>query len=164
MTFNGELEMHWTYKNTCCMCCGIPQVSGKYFSNNGRAVRATVDHILLRSLGGTSGIDNLAVMCYDCNHLRGNLFAEMQEFIDWYWSDEELPKQKNFSYLNENPSKKVPYYQRFSFGPASIVPPELPKQESKSEVVDIVVLKGVEYIQYKHPLFGNSLIKKENTL
>lgn len=144
------------YRNTCCMCCGIPQVSPQYFKNpEGKAVRATVDHVLLRSLGGSSSELNLVTMCYDCNQLRGNLFAELPEFIDWYWSSEDLPVLKNFSYLSEQPrNKRVKYIP--SGGKA------LPSKNN-SVPIKIVEMNGIKYQEYKHPLFGTSMVRLENT-
>lgn len=151
------------YRNTCCMCCGIPQVSQQYFIKADKTlVKATVDHVLLKSLGGSSNQKNLVLMCYDCNQLRANHFAELDEFIDWYWSGEEQLPARNFSYLNENPKSKKRY--RFTFEPVqekpAINPPVLEKKH-ESIPLDIVEMNGVKYRHYKHPLFGNSLIKIE---
>lgn len=157
------------YRGTCCMCCGIPQVSRQYFIKADKTlVQATVDHVLLKSLGGSSNQNNLVLMCYDCNQLRANHFAELDEFIDWYWSGEENIPERNFSYLNENPKRKKRY--RFTFGPAPVqetkpckIAINTPVLEKKHESIplDIVEMNGVKYRHYKHPLFGNSLIKIE---
>lgn len=157
------------YRNTCCACCGIPQVSPKYFRKmDGTLVRHTVDHDKLRSLGGSNSIENLVSMCYDCNQTRGDLFAGLQEYIDWYWSDEPLPKVKNFSYLRENPNNTDVFLKRRDFEKNSlnitksfIDIPVLPSK-NKSIPMNIVELNGVKYQEYKHPLYGISLIKIED--
>ena len=154
------------YRNTCCMCCGIPLKNEKYFEKeDGTLVRCTVDHVLLKSLNGQNTIDNLVLMCHDCNHLRGNLFAELEQFIEWYWSDEPLPKEKNFSYIHNAPRNKYAF--------SSNMFREVPKREYAVEQADIpllepkntsvligtIELNGYKYNQYKHPLFGKSLVK-----
>ncbi|SOK59323.1 hypothetical protein [Yersinia phage fHe-Yen9-03] len=153
------------YRNTCCMCCGIPQISRQFFkTHDGKLVQATVDHVVLRSLGGSSEAENLVMMCYDCNQLRANLFAELNQFIDWYWSDDELPRTKNFSYLKDNPK----YKHKFTFNKTytkhkspSSVGIVLPSKNS-SVALNVIEMNGVKYQEYKHPLFGNSLIKIED--
>lgn len=145
-------DMNQVYRNVCCMCCGIPQVSKNYFKKlDGTLVRYTQDHVFLRSLGGSNCIDNLVPMCYDCNQLRGNLFAELTEFLEWYWSGEPLPVSKNFSYLTK-PKKitKEDYNWIPKLGSNTISVP-----------VKVVYLNGVAYQEYKHPTFGTSLIKIE---
>lgn len=86
-----------------CVCCGARQSTNiKYFIlSSGRRSRVTRDHILLKSLGGASDNTNLNYMCHHCNQLRGNLFAEQKEFMDWFKSGEPLPEKKNFSYIHE---------------------------------------------------------------
>jgi hypothetical protein len=172
------------YRNTCCACCGIPQVSPKYFQKlDGTLVRHTLDHDKLRSLGGLNTADNLVSMCYDCNQTRGDLFAGLQEYIDWYWSEEPLPKVKNFSYLREKPKsaevfvkrgasvKRSGSFLRLNKGfvhnsTENDIRPEnnitvLPNQ-NKSVPTRIIEMNGVKYQEYKHPLFGKSLIKIED--
>lgn len=169
------------YRNTCCACCGIPQVSPKYFQKlDGTLVRHTLDHDKLRSLGGSNSIDNLVSMCYDCNQTRADLFAGLQEYIDWYWSDEPLPKVKNFSYLREKPKSTEVFVKRGasvkrsgsflrlnkgfvdkSSNKSADNIPVLPSQ-NKSVPTRIVEMNGVMYQEYKHPLFGTSLIKIED--
>lgn len=161
------------------MCCGIPQVSVRYFmKNDGTQVRSTVDHVLLRSLGGANTVDNLVLMCHDCNQMRGNLFAELDEFIFWYWSGEPLPKEKNFSYLRDKPGTSK---HRFTFNNVSssvnnerkdtkirvknyntkdvLSIPVLEPKSSQSVLIGTVEMNGYVYEQYKHPLFGTSMVK-----
>lgn len=140
------------YRNTCCMCCGIPQVSSTYFQKPDKTlVRSTVDHVLLKSLGGSNNDSNLVLMCYDCNQMRGNLFAELDQFISWYWSDMPLPTEKNFSYLKDKPqSKKNKIKIKVKHKPTSVY---------DSELCGTVMINGFKYNKFKHPLFGMSLVK-----
>ena len=150
------INLDYVYRGTCCVCCGIPQISSKYFQTfNGKLVLHTVDHDLLRSLGGSNSVDNLNSMCYDCNHMRGNMFAELQQFLDWYNSGEEYPKFKNFSYLYENPNR---VRARASVVKKEVTAPVLVSQ-NKSVPTRIVVIKGIQYQEYTHPMFGKSLIQ-----
>lgn len=159
------------HQNTCCACCGIPLKDSKYFQKeDGTLVRCTVDHILLRSLNGANDADNLILMCYDCNHLRSNLFAELDEFIAWYWSDEPLPKEKNFSYIRKHKKyklcrnifirkvKKIRSNNQSSLNSEHVIPVLKPKS-SESVLVGTIELNGYKYNQYQHPLFGKSLVK-----
>lgn len=45
-----------------CYWCGSPM---KY-------TKATIEHVIPRSLGGGNAIDNLALSCWRCNQKRGN--------------------------------------------------------------------------------------------
>jgi hypothetical protein len=106
-------------------------------------------------------------MCYDCNQTRSNLFAELQQFIDWYWSDKPLPVKKNFSYLNENPNyltrNKVVNSSTKNKKTTNDEVKKIPVLVSKNNSVPtrIVQMNGSMYQEYLHPLFGTSLIKIE---
>lgn len=156
------------------MCCGIPQISNKFFmKEDGTKVQATVDHVLLRSLGGPNTEDNLVIMCYECNQLRSNLFAELDEFIHWYWSGEPLPKEKNFSYLYKYKRNKN-RFENYTFKGNTFVKSSaklinhstnnIPVQKSKTEsvLVRTIEMNGYMYNEYKHPLYGTSHVKVEN--
>ena len=151
-------NMNEVYRNACCMCCGIPQVSKQYFKKlDGTLVRYTVDHVLLRSLGGPNSIDNLVPMCYDCNQLRGNLFAELTEFLQWYWSGEAIPVLKNFSYLKDKPKSNSVSNKKISTNQYKGIPVISIKQTSVPGKV--VYLNGVPHQEYKHPIYGTSLVR-----
>lgn len=155
-------NMNEVYRNACCMCCGIPQVSKQYFKKlDGTLVRYTVDHVFLRSLGGSNSIDNLVPMCYDCNQMRGNLFAELTEFLQWYWSGEPLPVLKNFSYLKDKPKSNIVQHKKISGNQYNGIPVLTSKKISVP--VKVVYLDGVAYQEYKHPIYGTSLIKIEDS-
>ena len=152
-------NMNEVYRNTCCMCCGIPQVSKQYFKKlDGTLVRYTVDHVLLRSLGGSNHMDNLVPMCYDCNQIRSNHFAELQEFLDWYWSGEDLPVLKNFSYLKDKPNFKHSASKKKINTTQYKDIPVLGKKEN-SVPGNVIYLKGIAYQEYKHPVYGTSLVR-----
>lgn len=79
-----------------CACCGADNVYFKFNKEKGRVIfkayikksnkeqLMTVDHDVLKALGGQNNISNYNPMCYDCNALRGSRFAEFKEFKDWY--------------------------------------------------------------------------------
>lgn len=150
---NNEFELYdnvEVYRNTCCACCGIPRVNQSYFLKpDGTVSKSTVDHMLLKSLGGSSLQTNLIPMCFECNQLRANIFAEFDEFIDWYWNGpNELP-ERNYSYLTDNPNKiKKP-----------LIKMPVLKSKNLSKEVDVVIISGIKYKEYNHPLYGTSLIR-----
>ena len=61
----------------------------------GRYILQTVDHAVLKSMGGVDTVDNLNTMCVRCNSRRGNHYPELQDFLDIhnkinpekYWND-----------------------------------------------------------------------------
>lgn len=85
-----------------CACCGGDNVyfrfhkeKGRvtfkaYISTNGTEQLMTVDHDMLKSLGGPDTVANYNPMCYRCNQIRGSRFAEFKEFKDWYDSKEVI--------------------------------------------------------------------------
>ena len=152
-------NMNEVYRNTCCMCCGIPQVSKQYFKKlDGTLVRFTVDHVLLRSLGGSNHMDNLVPRCYDCNQVRSNHFAELPEFLDWYWSGEDLPVLKNFSYLKDKPRFKSSLSRKkINITQYNDIPVIGKKENSVSG--NAIYLNGIAYREYNHPVYGNSLVR-----
>lgn len=111
--FNSKLRVFHSGK-TSCICCGKGKRKSdlyfQYTNDSGLNLYAkygwkssmlTIDHNLLKSLGGDTQPNNLNTMCYECNYLRGNNFAEVDEFLYWY----NHPKrksiiQKNFSYID----------------------------------------------------------------
>lgn len=78
-----------------CHCCG--QTNIYYRINENKVLEAyihkenakdemrlTVDHDYLASLGGINHADNYHALCYKCNTLREDRFAEYPEFKEWY--------------------------------------------------------------------------------
>lgn len=96
-----------------CDCCNAGNITYKYDPELGMMMyagkhRMTMDHDLLNSLDGSNDVGNQHLLCYRCNQLRGNLFAEYKEFKDWYNHVVEQGKKpqnqinsvkRNFSYL-----------------------------------------------------------------
>lgn len=125
-----------------CVCCKARQSrkDKKYFIlETGELSRVTRDHVLLRSLGG----EEIKYMCDRCNTLRGNYFAEQDEFVQWFReSPNKIRPTRNFSYIKDK--HILPRTERYSDGST-----ELP----------VYQLKDGMYREYIHPLFGKSLIK-----
>lgn len=96
------LEM---YKETGSLKCSCCESSEAYFvfhvengratfrpmvdTNNGRQV-LTVDHDVLKSLGGKDEAQNYNPLCYKCNQIRGSRFAGFKEFKEWYDAQEVI--------------------------------------------------------------------------
>lgn len=121
ITFSNGIKTKYTSKlrlfaqgHTHCICCGRgKRESDKhfeyshekglnlFFKHNWKSVMLTVDHDLLSSLGGIAQTYNLNIMCEECNNLRGNSFAQVEEFIYWFNHPKRKPiTQKNFSYID----------------------------------------------------------------
>lgn len=97
-----------------CHCCSLgihfrlePKDGMVMYSNKDKPM--TLDHDLLNSLEGSNDVSNQHLLCYQCNQMRGNRFAEYSEFKSWY--DNCIKKnlnpfaeinkvKKNFSYLD----------------------------------------------------------------
>lgn len=111
--FNSKLRM-FALGNTHCICCGKgKRESDLYFMHSNetglnlfakygwKSVMLTVDHNLLKSLGGIAQTYNLNTMCEECNNFRGNSFAQVEEFIYWFHHPKKKRiTQKNFSYID----------------------------------------------------------------
>lgn len=61
----------WVKQKGVCAYCDIEFKTAK---------EATLDHINPKSKGGSKNITNLALVCYDCNQLKGN-FSTLEEAI-----------------------------------------------------------------------------------
>lgn len=62
--------------NKCCHCGCETYLTGQPIPKGMREnQRATVDHKICRSHGGTDHASNLALCCRRCNALRGNVFS-----------------------------------------------------------------------------------------
>lgn len=94
------------HESTKCQLCGLDNMYFKvkesnyitpyYTKPNGNPVLVTIDHNLLKSLGGSDLPKNLSLLCMDCNYKRDNISAELKEFLD-------NPEMKpNFSYVEYN--------------------------------------------------------------
>lgn len=83
-----------------CSCCDSSEAYFVFSVSKGRVTfsamvdvggkpRAlTVDHDMLKSLGGVDNSTNYNPLCYNCNQIRGSRFAGFKEFKEWYDSQE----------------------------------------------------------------------------
>ncbi|WNV47583.1 hypothetical protein ENKO_481 [Klebsiella phage fENko-Kae01] len=69
--------------------CGRATFRAMVDTNSGRQV-LTVDHDVLKSLGGKDEEQNYNPLCYKCNQIRGSRFAGFKEFKEWYDSQEVI--------------------------------------------------------------------------
>ena len=66
-------KLLWNTSNHTCPICGVHMTNkGKVDASN----YATIDHIVPKSRGGTSNIENLRLICRKCNNKRGNRVEE----------------------------------------------------------------------------------------
>ncbi len=63
-----ELRKALVARTGHCAYCGRPFVHTSNRNNS----RPTLDHVVPLSKGGKHTIDNLAVICFSCNSLKGN--------------------------------------------------------------------------------------------
>lgn len=135
-----------------CACCGADNVYFKFYKEKGRVIfRAfvkkgnheelmTVDHDLLKSLGGDNNLSNYNPMCYSCNQLRGSLFAEFKEFKDWYDAKQADEKVKlvevaNFCFIDYEQNKHNNQFFNNVVG-AKTLPPHLIEAMKKTMRTD----------------------------
>lgn len=109
-----------------CACCGADNIYfhlskhkklSARFRIDGKYVKATRDHYILKTLKGSNHLNNMTLLCETCNLLRDSYFAEYKEFKDYY--DECMkvhgkyitPEAANYCYieplknLTNNPTK-----------------------------------------------------------
>lgn len=85
-----------------CACCesstayyllkkedGIVRFKPYVDTANGRQA-LTVDHDILKSMGGSNNITNFNLLCEACNQLRGSCFARYDAFKDWYDAQDKV--------------------------------------------------------------------------
>lgn len=97
-----------------CKCCGNTNIfyvirdDGKKLNavieKDGKILRITRDHNILKTLGGSNSNSNMNALCEYCNKLRGSDFAEYQEFKEYYDSFGEseyvVPTTANFCHID----------------------------------------------------------------
>lgn len=68
-TFKKALRLAWRrhFGGKCQSCECLMHFEIRYRSHKHYA---TIDHIVARALGGTDALDNLQVICKDCNNLK----------------------------------------------------------------------------------------------
>lgn len=95
-----------------CDCCNkemffsvVESEGKKWLHGMVEGSRITLDHNMLKSLEGGDTVDNLHLLCNSCNQLRGNHFAEYNEFKEWFKSTpnpsvKTLPPTRNYCILD----------------------------------------------------------------
>jgi 5-methylcytosine-specific restriction endonuclease McrA len=73
------------YKNTdlvpCCFC-----------KNPLKKEEVTIEHIIPRSLGGSTKKQNITISCHPCNHERSDLPFDF--YAEWCFNKEKIKKYK----------------------------------------------------------------------
>jgi|SRR6478609_8217918 len=131
-----------------CECCGADNVYFKFHKENGRVTfkafvktdkgeqPMTVDHDMLKSLGGADGVSNYNPMCYRCNQLRGSRFAGFKEFKEWYDAQEYIDTiaglpDANFCFIDYSLNKNNNQFFNNVVG-AKTLPPRLVQAMKKT--------------------------------
>lgn len=90
------INIYTKTKSLKCECCNSGQAYFKFKFIDNRVILSpfvqtiygekalTVDHNVLKSLGGSNSIDNYTPLCDFCNTLRGSRFADYDSFKYWY--------------------------------------------------------------------------------
>ena len=87
VTTAQKTKYHW-YKmgQKRCPCCGV-QLTWEHRASSKRS--ASVEHLVLKSHGGSNHQFNLLVLCVNCNADRGN--------SDWFeWIEKKQPAKKEW--------------------------------------------------------------------
>jgi 5-methylcytosine-specific restriction endonuclease McrA len=105
----------------CCWCDGLTVIGGS------GPDRATIEHLVPASLGGTDDLENLALACFECNHARGNAERPPAEFLS-----KKLEKSRSRHAPKAPPRGKVQVFERewaswMGLQVASIEPKEKPR-------------------------------------
>ena len=69
-----------------------------YGQKNGHWYPMTIDHVIPKSIGGTSRLSNLVVMCANCNHGKANevkLWQRIHQFFSKLFYKPNIPKNAN---------------------------------------------------------------------
>lgn len=105
-------------KGASCMCCGaddaVLKLTGEghvhaLVNKSNKYIPLTVDHNMLKCLGGPDTLENLNPLCTECNSLRGNFFGSVDNFIFWYHNEylKTGKKMKVLDYSNIDISKNA---------------------------------------------------------
>ena len=103
-----------------CFCCGktnlFMMLNEKnrfviYTKHENKHIRMTLDHDLLKSLGGSDCLTNLHALCEECNSNRGCNFTTYDEFKKYY--DYCIKKFGKFKkYFKKYSTLKRNFYER----------------------------------------------------
>jgi len=95
MSYRTELLTRWQEQNRLCIWCGRETWNHTTMSRdeardrlditkgtsnatrNLRRRKATAEHIVPKSCGGSLGLRNICCACAECNHTRGNIVDAM---------------------------------------------------------------------------------------
>ena len=70
-----DIETLWASQSGLCALCGEPMMRNRFEAPHSRIwekQRATIDHIIPCSKGGTDARDNLQLAHAHCNKVKGN--------------------------------------------------------------------------------------------
>lgn len=140
-TVRALLHYHQQHGELKCVCCGNDNVYFKFHKDKGRVtfkamvstgkgeMMMTVDHNVLKTLGGSDSISNYNPMCYKCNQVRGSRFAEYKEFKEWYDSQEVIDTiagmpDANFCFIDYKLNRNGNHFFNNIIG-AKTLPPQL---------------------------------------
>lgn len=183
--YSGPVDtMLAVYKKTGSLKCSCCNSSEAYFvlernkSTNTASFRAmvdtdrgpqalTVDHDLLKSLGGMDSGKNYNPMCYDCNQVRGNRFAEFKEFKEWYDAQETIDKVKglpdpNFCYVDFKSNIANGAHTKLLHG-AKVLPQEVidrVMKDVRSGNMDVTLRIPMRLWAYLDRDFANGLLNR----
>lgn len=145
-------------KNSTCICCGMKAqearleegkgehaIFGKMHLNVWGKVDTiwgefwdlmTVDHDILKSLGGPDVESNFNTMCRKCNQLRGNRFPNLQDFLNEYKPKAERLVQSRacslYNYRLRKREESSPEYQEIKA-----------KREAAKDAIHAEYLRGL---------------------
>ena len=178
-TFNYFPEKVATFlKNSTCICCGIKahevrieegkgehaiygnlhlNVYAKHSTTYGEYWDLmTVDHDILKSLGGPDVQENFNTMCRKCNQLRGSRYPVLQDFLDIY-----QPKGENL--IHRRAHSLYQYRLRKAETPEQRQARRAERLGSKAEVID-EYLKGLHASHLGAYRRHQKALKKELTI